>query len=105
MPEFGRKTKDIHHSGKMSLSEFSGVNMDLCLPAIQMSIFLMQSNHKAFQTRTLLFLLQNLMYTTANTIITTVFNKYFYEKKHRLSLCQIDCQCVFNSREGSTRVF
>lgn len=61
MPEFGRKTKDIYHSGKMSVSEFSGVNTDLCLPAIQMSVLLMQSSHKAFKTRILLFFLE--MYT------------------------------------------
>lgn len=37
MPEFGWKTKDIYHSGKMSVSEFSEVNTDLCLPAIDVS--------------------------------------------------------------------
>lgn len=76
MPEFGRKTKDIYHSGKMSVSELSGVNTDLCLPAIQMSVFLMQSFHRAFKTRILLFLLETLMDTSINNIIIlAVFNE------------------------------
>lgn len=59
----------------MSVSEFSVVNTDLCPPAILMSVFLMQSFHKAFKTRILLFLLETLMYTTVDIIITAVFNK------------------------------
>lgn len=43
MPEFDRKTEDIYHSGKMSVSEFSGVNTDLYLLVIQKSVFLIQS--------------------------------------------------------------
>lgn len=45
------------------------------------------------------------MYTTVDIIITAVFNKYFYEKKHKLSPCQIDCHYVFNSSEGKTKGF
>lgn len=45
MPESGRKAEDIYHSGKMSVSEFSGVNTDLCLLVIQKSVFL-KSFHK-----------------------------------------------------------
>lgn len=46
MPESGRKAEDIYHSGKMSVSELSGVNTDLCLLVIQKSVFLIQSFHK-----------------------------------------------------------
>lgn len=77
----------------MSVSEFSVVNSDLCLPAIVMSGFLMQSFHKAFKTRILLFLLETVMYTTVDVIITAVFNKYNFTKRNT-SPCQINCQCI-----------
>jgi len=46
MPKSGRKTEDIYHSGKVSVSEFSGVNTDFGLLAIQKSVFLIQSVHE-----------------------------------------------------------